>query len=231
MQMSCIVLAGSQRHREDAMEFTKFGHACIELAKDGRRLVVDPGAFTHDVDLTGVEAILITHEHPDHFVEERVRAAAAQNPALEVWANASVAGKLDGLGSRVHVVGAGDAFTAAGFEIQAHGQWHAVIHPDIPRITNVGFLFDDRLFHPGDALTVPDQPIDILMLPAHAPWSRISDLIDWVREISPTRCIAVHDGALNDTGLAMVGGLLGDRGPGINSSYRRLEPPAHLTLD
>jgi L-ascorbate metabolism protein UlaG (beta-lactamase superfamily) len=212
------------------MEFTKHGHACIDLRKDGQRLVVDPGAFTHDVELTGTDAVLITHEHPDHFVEATLRQAAELNPGLEMWTNASVAGHLDGLGSRVHVVGDGDTFAAAGFEVRVFGQWHAVIHPDIPRITNVGFLFDGALFHPGDALTVPGQPVETLMLPVHAPWSRISDLIDWVREVAPTRSIAVHDGALNEIGLGMVAGLLGANGPGIPGSYERLDPPASRTF-
>jgi L-ascorbate metabolism protein UlaG (beta-lactamase superfamily) len=206
------------------MEFTKYGHACIDVRKDGQRLVVDPGAFTHDVDLAGTDAVLVTHEHPDHFVEATLRQAAEHNPGLQIWTNTSVAGHLDGLGSRVHVVGEGDAFSAAGFEIRVFGHWHAVIHPDIARITNVGFLLDGALFHPGDALTVPGQPVETLMLPVHAPWSRISDLIDWVRAVAPKRSIAVHDGALNEIGLGMVGGLLGANGPGIPGSYERLNP-------
>jgi hypothetical protein len=99
-----------------------------------------------------------------------------------------------------------------------------VIHTDIPRIRNVGFLLDGALFHPGDALTVPDQPVETLMLPMHAPWSRISDLIDWVREVGPQRSFAVHDGLLNDIGLGMVDRLLGESGPGIGAPYRRLAP-------
>ncbi len=212
------------------MEFTKFGHACIGLEKEGRRLVIDPGAFTHEDALAGAEAVLITHEHPDHFVEAKIRAAIAENPALEIWTNASVAKMLDGVGQRLHVVGEGDAFNSAGFDVAAYGQWHAVIHPDIPRIANVGFLIDGRLFHPGDALTVPDRPVEIVMLPVHAPWSRISDLIDWVREVAPEQAIAVHDGALNEVGLALVGGLLSDKGPGINARYRRLTPTEITTL-
>lgn len=52
----------------------------------------------------------------------------------------------------MHVVGAGDALTVAGFDVQVHGEWHAVIHPDVPRMPNVGFLVDGLVFHPGDAL-------------------------------------------------------------------------------
>ncbi|MEP6696904.1 MAG: MBL fold metallo-hydrolase [Pseudonocardiales bacterium] len=208
------------------MKLTKFGHSCIRLDGPGGRLVIDPGGWTEDAAIEGADAVLVTHQHPDHFAEGRVRAAAAAHAGLQVWTVAAVAEQLTGLGGQLHVIGDGDAFTTAGFEVEAHGTWHAVIHPDIPRITNAGFLVDQRLFHPGDALTVPDKPVSTLMLPMHAPWSRISELIDWVRQVSPTRALAIHDGALNPTGLAVVGGLLADRGPGINSTFSRLEPGA-----
>jgi len=206
------------------MKLTKFGHACIRLEGDGGAIVIDPGGFTEAESVADADAILITHEHFDHFTEERIRQAAATNPGLQVWTIASVAKSLSGLGEQLHVVGDGDTFTTAGFAVEAHGTLHAEIHRDIPRITNSGFLIDERLFHPGDALTVPDKPIETLMLPIHAPWSRTAELIDWVREVSPVRALAVHDSALSPIGHALVGGLLSDRGPGIGTDYRRLEP-------
>jgi L-ascorbate metabolism protein UlaG (beta-lactamase superfamily) len=206
------------------MRLTKFGHACIRLDGDGGAIVLDPGMFTEDASVDGVDAILITHEHPDHFAEARIRAATEANLGLHVWTIAAVAESLTGLGDRLHVIGDGDTFSVAGFEVEAHGVLHHEIHRDIPRITNTGYLIDGRLFHPGDALTVPDKPVDTLMLPVHAPWSRTGDLIDWLREVAPTRAIAVHDAALSSIGLMMVGGLLGERGPGIGTTYSRLEP-------
>jgi L-ascorbate metabolism protein UlaG (beta-lactamase superfamily) len=206
------------------MKLTKFGHACIRLESDGGSVVIDPGGFTEDVAVDGADAILITHEHPDHFIEPRVRSAAAANPGLQIWTVAAVADSLVGLGDQLHVVGDGDTFSVAGFEVEAHGTWHAEIHRDLPRVTNTGYLIDGRVFHPGDALTVPDKPIETLMLPLHAPWSRTADLIDWLREVSPTRALAVHDGFLNAAGLGLVGGLMGERGPGIGTEYVRIEP-------
>jgi L-ascorbate metabolism protein UlaG (beta-lactamase superfamily) len=204
------------------MELTKFGHASVVLERDGRRLVVDPGSFTAASALDGAEAVLITHEHADHFLEDRIRAALADVPGLEVWTNPTVAAALDGPCGRVHAVGAGDAFTAAGFDVKVFGEWHAVIHPDIPIVRNVGFLVDDTVFHPGDALTTPDVPVDTLLVPAHAPWSRISDLIDWVREVRPGRAIGIHDALLSELGLGLVARMLGDGGPGIGAPYQRV---------
>jgi len=212
------------------MELIKHGHACVVLCEGDRRLVVDPGAFTEESALDGATAVLVTHEHPDHFVPDRLRAALDADPALEVWTNKSVAAQLEGLGSRVHVVGHGDAVTVAGFEVHVHGELHAQIHPDIPRIPNVGFLVDGAVFHPGDALTVPDEPVTTLLLPVHAPWSRVADVIDYVREVHADQAYAVHDGLLNDTGLGSVARLLGEGGPGTPTPYSRLAPGDSVEL-
>ncbi|WP_328499955.1 MBL fold metallo-hydrolase [Streptomyces sp. NBC_00457] len=206
------------------MKLTKFGHSCIRLEGPEGRLVIDPGSFTEDESVERADAILVTHEHFDHFTEFRVRGAAEANRGLQVWTVAAVAELLTGLGDQLHVISHGDAFTAAGFEIEAHGTWHATLHPDMPAVTNTGFLIEQSLFHPGDALTVPDKPVSTLLLPVHTSWSRFSELIDWVREVAPERAVPMHDGALNPLGLAMADGLLGEHGPGINASYVRLNP-------
>ncbi len=190
--------------------------------------MIDPGAFTDPAVFTGADAVLITHEHPDHFEPQRLWAALEADPALEVWTNTSVGARLEGLSGRVHVVGAGDAITVAGFDVRVHGELHAEIHPEIPRIANIGFLVDGgasgTVFHPGDALTVPEEPVGTLLVPMHAPWSRIGDVIDYVRAVQADQAFAVHDGLLNDAGLGIVGGLLGERGPGTPTPFSRLAP-------
>ncbi|HEX4724356.1 MAG TPA: MBL fold metallo-hydrolase [Pseudonocardiaceae bacterium] len=213
------------------MRLTKFGHACIGIDKDDQRLLIDPGVFTDPGALNGATAVLVTHEHADHFAEGPLRAAAEADPALHIWTNAAVAALLTGLGDRVHTVGHGDAVTVAGFDVRVHGTWHAEIHPDIPRITNIGFLVDGTLFHPGDALTVPDEEVDTLMVPVHAPWSRIGQLIDYVREVHPRQTYALHDGLLNDDGLGLVNRLLGEGGPGTGAAYSRIVPGDSVTVN
>ena len=212
------------------MQLTKLGHACVVLSDGDRRLVVDPGSFTEEAAWDDASAVLVTHEHADHFDPARTRAALDADPGLEVWTNASVAAQLEGAGPRVHVVGAGDAVTVAGFDVQVHGEWHAVIHPDVPRIPNVGFLVDGQVFHPGDALTVPDVEVPTLLLPLSAPWSRTGELVDYLREVRAGRAVGVHDALLSDIGLAVVGRLLGEQGPGTPTPLTRLAPGESLTL-
>ncbi|MFF5727370.1 MBL fold metallo-hydrolase [[Kitasatospora] papulosa] len=182
-----------------SLNLVKKTHSCVRLERNGQSLVIDPGGFSEGDAAVGADAILVTHEHPDHFDEGRLRAALESDPAAQVWTLRSVAERMSAaFPGRVHTVGHGDTFTAAGFEVQVHGELHAVIHPDIPRITNIGFLVDGSVFHPGDALTVPDHPVETLMLPVMAPWSKISEVIDYVREVKPRRAIDIHDALLTD---------------------------------
>lgn len=205
------------------MKLTKKSHACIRLEKDGRSLVIDPGSFTEEDAAVGADAILVTHEHLDHFNEDRLRAGLKANPAAEIWTLKSVADQLSAaFPGRVHTVGHGDTFTAAGFDVEVHGELHAVIHPDIPRITNVGFLVDGgRVFHPGDALTVPDHTVETLMLPVMAPWSKISEVIDYVREVKPQRAYDIHDALLTDLARPIYDMQIGALG---GAEHLRLAP-------
>ncbi|MEU9236893.1 MBL fold metallo-hydrolase [Streptomyces subrutilus] len=195
------------------MKLTKRLHSCVQLEKDGRTLVIDPGAFSEPDAGLGAEALLVTHEHPDHFDEGRLRAALDADPAAALWTLRSVADRLaPAYPGRVHTVGHGDTFSAAGFDVQVHGELHAVIHPDMPRVTNVGYLVDGSLFHPGDALTVPEAPVDTLMLPVHAPWNKVAEVIDYLREVKPRRAIDIHDAYLSDIARPVYDMVLGTLG-------------------
>ncbi|MET9595059.1 MBL fold metallo-hydrolase [Streptomyces sp. NPDC006516] len=205
-----------------SLTLTKKTHSCVRLERGGQSLVIDPGGFSEADATAGADAFLVTHEHPDHFDEERLRAGLESNPAAQLWTLRSVAEQLSAaFPGRVHTVGHGDTFTAAGFEVQVHGELHAVIHPDIPRITNIGFLVDGSVFHPGDALTVPDHPVDTLMLPVMAPWNKIAEVIDYVREVKPRRAIDIHDALLTDLARPIYDKQIGALG---GTDHGRLTP-------
>jgi L-ascorbate metabolism protein UlaG (beta-lactamase superfamily) len=212
------------------MRLTKMGHACVRLEKDGEILVIDPGTLTEPEALDGAEAVLITHEHPDHVDRDRLKIAAQRTPQLEIWTTAALAGQLEGLGANVHAVGGGDAFGTAGFDLAVFGELHAVINPAWPRVANVGFLIDGTTFHPGDAYTVPKASVETLLLPTSAPWLKAPEFIDYVAELSPRRAYSVHDGFLNEKGLALVDGILGSLAEERHADIRRLEPGAWVDL-
>ena len=56
------------------MQLTKHAHACVSLNNGDRDLVIDPGTWTPNAAelLAHVNTVLISHEHFDHFDEERL---------------------------------------------------------------------------------------------------------------------------------------------------------------
>ncbi|MBX6768205.1 MAG: MBL fold metallo-hydrolase [Actinomadura rubrobrunea] len=213
------------------MRLTKLGHACVRIQKDDRTIVIDPGALTPEADaLAGADAVLITHEHFDHFDADRLRKALSDDPSLEVWTSRVVAESLADLGGRVHQVGHGDAVTVAGFEVHVYGEEHEILHPDVPPIPNVGFLIDGEVFHPGDALTVPSEPVPTLCLPGNAPWMKVPEMYSYVREVRPERAFVVHDGLLNENGLKVMLNHVTNAGKEAGKDFRRLAPGESVEL-
>ena len=210
------------------MRITKFGHACVRLEHDGQVVVVDPGAFTDVEAVDGATAVLITHEHPDHLDLDRLRATDAPIWTIEAVRTQIVAGD-PAVAERVTVVSPGEQFDA-GLPVTAVGELHAVIHEDLPRFYNSGYLFtlgDTTVFHPGDALTLPEQPVDVLCVPVCAPWMRAAEGIDFARAVGAPRNLAIHDRIYSEAGLRIVDGQYGLLLP-ETSSYTRLADGADL---
>ena len=63
-----------------------------------------------------------------------------------------------------------------------------------------------------------------------SPWLKASELIDYVAELSPRRAYSVHDGFLNDAGLALVDGILGSLAEERSADIRRLKPSEGVDL-
>lgn len=211
------------------MLLTKYSHSCVRLEQDGSVLVIDPGTFSEvDEALEGAAAVLITHEHPDHLAVDRVAAVLAANPSMGLWAPRAAAdaviGRLgDAAGERVHTVAGGEEFTAGGFRVRTFGGQHALIHPLVPVIDNVGFLVEESVYHPGDALIVPDGvAVRTLLVPVHAPWSKLAEVVDFVASVRAPSAFQIHDALLNEAGLGIVEGHVTRLGARYGTSFRHL---------
>jgi L-ascorbate metabolism protein UlaG (beta-lactamase superfamily) len=140
-------------------------------------------------DLT---AVLITHIHADHLDIGQLVAVLAARPGACVSCDEASAAALADRGVRAEAVREGDLLDL-GVPVSVHGREHAVIHPDLENVPNVGYLIADRLFCAGDAFTVPAPPVDILAVPVGAAWMKAAEAIDWLRVIRPLVAVPVHD--------------------------------------
>lgn len=181
------------------MELAHFGHSCLHVDINGIRLLFDPGSFSHGFEgVTGLDAILITHQHPDHADPQRLPALVAANPQAALYADPQTAAMLGGDWTAVH---AGAEFSVGDVRVRGVGGRHAVIHPEIPVIDNISYLLGDaehpaKLMHPGDALFVPDEEVHVLATPAAAPWMKISEAVDYLRAVAPRHAVPIHQGVV-----------------------------------
>jgi L-ascorbate metabolism protein UlaG (beta-lactamase superfamily) len=212
------------------MRLTKFTHACVRIDDGDRSLVIDPGVFSElDAALDGARAVLVTHEHPDHVDVDRLRAAASRDPRLRIYAPESVTVLLPDLGEQVVTARPGEAFPAGGFEVRAFGGQHALIHPAIPVVPNLGYLIDG-IYHPGDSFTVPSEPVRTLLLPTNAPWSKASEVIDFAVAVRAPRAVQIHDSMVTPVYASIVEGHLQRIAAPFGVDFTHLEPQATIDV-
>jgi L-ascorbate metabolism protein UlaG (beta-lactamase superfamily) len=211
------------------MRIIKFGHACVRIEHDGVAVVVDPGVFTEVGALDGADAVLITHEHADHYLPDHLQATDAPVFTIDAVA-AKIREDAPEVAERVTVVTPGEEFDT-GLPVRAVGEMHAVIHPEMPRFFNSGYVLtagDQKVYHPGDALTGPDEQVDLLCVPVSAPWLKASEAIDFARAVKAPRNLAIHDRIYSEAGLGIVDGHMNTFLPDAGQEYVRLPDGAEL---
>jgi len=170
---------------------------------DGDRLIIDPGSWTRSVaDLTDVLAVVITHEHADHWTDAQLAAIREANPSVRFFGPEGVAIAVPD--HPIERVREGDVVEVGPFRLEFFGEKHAVIHSSMPIVDNVGVLVNDTLYYPGDSYTVPGRLVEVLAVPTGAPWLKIGDVMDFVLEVAPRRAFPVHDAPLSEIGLQMA---------------------------
>jgi L-ascorbate metabolism protein UlaG (beta-lactamase superfamily) len=194
------------------VKVTKFTHSCVRIETGDAVVVIDPGMWSEPAALERCDAVLVTHEHSDHI---DVRHLAGRELPVYAPAGAALA-DLDFI-----AVSPGQTFTAAGIPVRAVGGSHAPVYGDTPPCPNVGYILCDELYHPGDALHVPEEAVGTLLVPMQASWLKLAESIDFVRAVAAERCFGIHDGQINDRGLGTTNAWLARQG---SQSYRWLAP-------
>lgn len=184
------------------MTITKYGHCCLVIEVDGVKILTDPG--NHEFagmgadpkKLPAVDAVVITHEHPDHYHLPALQVVLADNPTAVVYTTAGVGSKMSEVGLAARLLEDGATFDVHGVTVTGVGKVHAEIYGDFGRVANTGILVGRALFYPGDAFTLPPAAVTILALPIAGTWMKIKEAVDYALAIRPKHVFPVHDGML-----------------------------------
>lgn len=207
------------------MRLTHLGHACLLVETSGRRLLIDPGTFTPDLaSATDLDAVLVTHQHPDHLDLARIAGLLAANPAATFVAEPGAAAlardhsSWPGGSVQTKDLSGGDEVAFGAVTVRGVGDRHALIHDQVPRIGNTGLVIESPgepvLFHPGDAYDAdPGVQVDVLALPLSAPWAAVRDTLAFQARIAPTWAVPIHDATVSAAGRALYLGQVDTFGP------------------
>lgn len=168
---------------------------------DGATLVIDPGSLTRELDVPDLVAVVVTHEHADHWDAPHLESLRAAHPGVPIYGPEGVARAAEGFD--IDVVAPGETREAGPFSLAFFGCVHAEIHSSIPLVDNVGVLVNDRFAYAGDSYAEPGVPVELLAAPAGAPWLKIGEAMDFVLAVAPRRSFGTHDMTLSVIGKNM----------------------------
>jgi len=211
------------------VRITKYEHACLLLTVGDESIVLDPGVFLTPPEFSDVVAIVITHEHADHWTPEQLRRILDKNPDAQIVAPQGVA-TAAGDEFEVEVVAPGDLVQAGPFQLEFFGGDHAVIHESIPGIDNLGVLVNDEFYYAGDSYAVPGVEVGTLAAPIGAPWLKIGEAMDYVLAVKPKRAFYVHDMTLSVAGKSLGAERLSWATEQNGGTFTELQPGETLDI-
>jgi L-ascorbate metabolism protein UlaG (beta-lactamase superfamily) len=190
------------------MQITHLGHSCLLLEYDGAKMLIDPGVFSSDFDsVEGLDAVLVTHQHPDHVDLDRLPALMAASPGARLLVEPGTVDVLASAGVTAEPFAAGGEVTVGGVTVEGVGGQHAVIYREIPRVGNTGLVVRAEgaptVFHPGDMIDTVPEGIDLLALPLTAPWAAMKETIDFLRAVRPSVAVPIHDAIVSPPGRGL----------------------------
>ncbi|GAA4105140.1 MBL fold metallo-hydrolase [Mucilaginibacter panaciglaebae] len=182
------------------MKISKYLHSCLVFELDGYKLLFDPGKFSFaEGDVTAamfadVNAVIITHLHPDHLDTENLKKIVELSGAA-VYTNEQV-GEVLQKQAMAHTVWQDGIHQLGPFKLQAVTVLHELIM-DNPLPQMMGFVINDTILHPVDSMEdelLRYKGIELLIMVTMAPFANEVRISTFADKLQPKQILPVHDG-------------------------------------
>lgn len=186
------------------MKISKYLHSCLVFESEGYRLLFDPGKFSFAEGrvkpemFSNVNAILITHIHPDHLDVDALKEIVKLSGA-PVYTNEQVGEALNKAGINNTVWTDGE-YKLGPFQLKAFAIQHEpLLDSPIPQMT--GFIINGKVLHPVDSMEealLRHEGIELLLMVTMAPFTTELRVAAFADRLQPKQILPVHDGYARD---------------------------------
>jgi len=182
------------------MKISKYLHSCLVFELDDYKLLFDPGKFSFAEGFvtpemfSDVNAVVITHIHPDHYDIDILKSILELSGAV-VITNSQVGKDLDKAGIVYTVLEEGTV-NFGPFILKAFPVTHELIMDNpLPQMT--GFIINNKVLHPVDSMEdklFEYKDIELLLMVTMAPFANEVRISGFADKLQPKQILPVHDG-------------------------------------
>ena len=187
------------------MKISKYIHSCLLVEEGDTSILFDPGKFSFNEKLVdpdtfkNLQAIAITHNHPDHLDFDALKQIAQNNPDATLLADQQTLDQAKDRGIELHSL-LPASMALGDISLRTIASSHAdILSDELPE--NTAYVLNDTFLNPGDSFSAPllaEKGIKVLALPVAAPWETELDAYAFAQAIDPKEIIPVHDGHFKD---------------------------------
>ncbi len=207
------------------MKITKYEHSCIEVKEGNNRLIIDPGIFSKSLnDFSNIDAVVITHEHQDHFDPVKIQSIIKANPSVQIITTSQVAKALNSKNAKTARLE--EEYSIGKLKLEFFGEKHELFTD----VENIAVLVNNRFYHPGDSYTLPNVPVEVLSAPASAPWLRITEASKFISDIGPKIAFPSHNALLSEIGESIHYRILSGAAEKAGVKWQVLKPGESIII-
>jgi len=188
------------------MKIYKYFHSCL-LLDDGRtRILFDPGNLSFiggrlkPKIFKKIDAIFITHSHPDHADIGALKTIISINNP-RIISNLGVKEILSKEDISCEII-EDDGFKVGNFLVKPVAATHEENLLKKPS-NNIAYVVDDIFLNPGDSLDENLYSVKpkVLALPIFGSWGKSAEFGEFAKNVKPEVVIPIHDGMVIDSSL------------------------------